>query len=126
MDYTYRQATTDRKLSAEELLAGGTKMKQQEILEEAYNPALILEMDETMLPFQIVQHGIYATVGSTRVEVPGSTEKRGVTATFTVTKKWNPSSTASNLLRSDKFQHTQSPLASWLSDLLCWGHWNTF
>ncbi|KAH3764898.1 hypothetical protein Pelo_3230 [Pelomyxa schiedti] len=43
-------------------------------------------MDETMLPYRITQHGTYAEVGSTRVEVPASTEKRGVTATFTITK----------------------------------------
>jgi DDE superfamily endonuclease len=86
LKWSIRKVTTTRKLSEEESKDAAREM---ELLEEEiakYNPKLVLEMDETLTPWNPTDNTTYAPKGSETIRILGAEDKRGNTATLTITR----------------------------------------
>jgi hypothetical protein len=86
LGWTRRKATTDRKLTAEELKVAAQEAAAVIQLAQLYHPDLVVEMDETMAPWCPTDDSTYAEEGSGKIRIAGQNDKRGHTLTVAVTK----------------------------------------
>ncbi len=86
MKWTKRKVTTDRKLTLEELSAAANEAKILVEEMDGYHPDLVLEMDETLAPWAPMDDSTYAPKGESKVSIQGHNDKRGNTATITITR----------------------------------------
>jgi len=83
LNFTKRKATTTRRLTVEERKAAVSKMNDLELEYLLYHPALILEMDETKVPWCPAESYTYAPTAAEKISIHGQNDKRASTATIT-------------------------------------------
>jgi hypothetical protein len=86
LNWTKRKVTTDRKLDLEELSSAVNEAKDLDNFMGKYHPALVMEMDETLSPWCPLDDSTYAPKGEKRIAIQGYNDKRGNTATITITR----------------------------------------
>jgi hypothetical protein len=86
LNYTKWKATTTRKVTQEEFNDAAKKMKKLEDVIPQYHPSLVLEMDETGIPWCPAQNYTYAPKGQKKIVIPGQCDKRSSSGTIIVTQ----------------------------------------
>jgi hypothetical protein len=84
LGWTRRKATTDRKMTAEELQNAALEAQALEEQIAQYHPELVYEMDETLAPWCPTDDSTWAEEGCSRIGIQGQNDKRGNTATLTI------------------------------------------
>ena len=86
LQWTKRKATTDRKLTADELTKAATAYQDINTKMKEYHPALVIELDETLAPYCPTDGFTYALEGDKRVQIIAQNDKRGETITLLITQ----------------------------------------
>ncbi|KAL0204839.1 hypothetical protein P9112_000146 [Eukaryota sp. TZLM1-RC] len=86
MQWSNRKPTTARKLTPVEAKHAAVEMSAIMDAAEDYHPRLVLMMDETMVPWIPVKGKTYAPKNQKKITIQGLGDKRGNTATLTISK----------------------------------------
>jgi hypothetical protein len=89
VSWTSRKSTTTRKLAKTDAIAAA---KEAQLIEQkiaAYLPDLVLEMDETLAPWVPCDDRTFAPMGCEKVQIQGINDRRGNTATITISRSGN-------------------------------------